>query len=296
MNLLLIINPIAGKQEAAREEPDISNIFLEAGYDLTLVYTKEEQSIEGQLAELQREQGDFDLIVCAGGDGTLNQTIEAMLQLNIKSTLGYLPAGTTNDFASSLKLPKDMINAAHHVLENDAKFIDVGEVSADRHFVYVASFGAFTKSSYTATQSLKNHIGYLAYVVEGMKELPKIKAYNLRVETENGSQEGEFIFGAVTNTTVIGGIIKLDQELVKLDDGEFELILVKSPKNLMDLSKILVSIMSGKYDPELITVEKAKHLKFESEDEIPWSLDGEYYRGGREMQIENLPRAINLIY
>lgn len=176
------------------------------------------------------------------------------------------------------------------------KPLDVGSFG-DRHFIYVASFGAFTQSSYSTTQSLKNSLGHLAYILEGIKELPLIKSYQVRVETDEGEVfEGEYLFGALSNSTSFGGIIKLDPDMVELADGRFELTLVKKPKNLHELNKIMFSLMSGKYDEDLITFVHTSGASFACAEPMPWSLDGEYAEGGTNVRAAALPGKIKMYY
>lgn len=290
MKILLIINPVAGRQVMEQEEERVCQIFTQAGHGVECVHTNQDVQITTQIEEI----GGTDLIVCAGGDGTLNQVVCGLITLERKLPLGYLPVGTTNDFATSLKLPKKPIEAALRVLEGEDHNLDAGKFGADNYFVYVASFGAFTHTSYTTTQSLKNTLGHMAYILEGMKELPNLQAYHIKVETEEETFEEEFVFGSVSNTSSIGGIIRLSEEEVFLDDGLLELTLVKMPKNLLDLHRIVISLINGNYDPSVITFRHVKTVKFSSEEEIPWSLDGEYASGGTEVEITALPGAFSL--
>lgn len=295
MKILLIINPVAGRQIMVQEEDRVRQILEQAAQDVICVHTKEDVHIKTQIEDAVAA-GDTELIVCAGGDGTLNQVVCGLLTLELNLPLGYLPVGTTNDFATSLKLPKKPMDAVHRVLEGEEHRLDAGKFGSDKYFVYVASFGAFTQTSYTTTQSLKNTLGHMAYILEGMKELPNLKAYHIKVETEDESFEEEFVFGSVSNTSSIGGVIRLSEDDVSLNDGMLELTLVKMPKNLIDFHRIVVGLINGSYDPTVITFRHVKTVKFSAEEEIPWSLDGEYASGGTDVDIVALPGAFSLRY
>ena len=293
MEILLLINPVAGRQIMAQEEKKVLAVFEDAGHDATVVYTSLEISVKEQLAKYISDS--TDMLVCAGGDGTLNKVVCAVIELGLQILLGYLPAGSTNDFAVSLGLPKRPAAAVSLALSGEPRSLDAGKFGNGPYFVYVASFGAFTQASYTTTQSLKNTIGHMAYIVEGMKELPNLKEYHVKVQTEYESFEGDYVFGAVTNTSSIAGVIRLPGDQVKFDDGLMELALVKMPKNIGDFHRIVMSLLSGSYDPAVITFRHVKWAEFSSDSDIPWSLDGEYASGGREVKIEVLPKAFSLM-
>lgn len=294
MKTVLLVNPHAGKQNILKEIAGVREILETGGGSAAVIETENPQQAARAIEKAVQEKPDA--LICCGGDGTLSETVEQVLKAGADVALGYIPAGTTNDFAASLGIPKDPLKGARHFLEKEPRPLDVGRFE-NRHFVYVASFGAFTKSSYNTTQSLKNSLGHLAYVIEGIKELPDLKSYQVRVETqEGGVYEGEYLFGAVSNSTSFGGIIKLDPEKVDLADGKFELTLVKMPKNLLELNKILFSLMSGKYDGELITFVHTKKAAFTCAEPMPWSLDGEYAAGGERVETEVLPQAVRMYY
>lgn len=293
MKTIVVVNPNAGRQSILREIDDVEKIFAKFG-ETTIEQTESAQQAAQVIA--RAADGHADRLVCCGGDGTLSKTVERLIESGAEIPLGYIPAGTTNDFASSLGLPREPARAAQHITSIVPKPLDVGRFG-DRHFIYVASFGAFTQSSYSTTQSLKNSLGHLAYILEGIKELPLIKSYQVRVETNEGeSFEGEYLFGALSNSTSFGGIIKLDPAKVELADGKFELTLVKKPKNLHELNKIMFSLMSGKYDEDLITFVHTSGASFTCAEPMPWSLDGEYAEGGTKVKAEALPGRIRMYY
>ena len=295
MKILFIVNPVAGRQIMEQEERGARNVFTNAGHQVLTLHTLKDVTIKEQLSEIPM-LCMMDLIVCAGGDGTLNQTVFALLSMGLRTPLGYLPIGTTNDFATTLKLSKRPSEAARNVLDGKPRSLDAGRFGLNRYFVYVASFGAFTHTSYTTTQSLKNTFGHLAYIVEGLKELPKLKGYGVKVDTGEEQFEGEYIFGAVSNSSSLGGVIRLAENLVETDDGKFELTLVKMPKNLAELSRITLSLMSGSFDPAVITFRHVTKAEFSSETVIPWSLDGEFAQEGNHVAVKALPAAFELWY
>lgn len=294
MKTMLLVNANAGKQAILREIGRIQDVFSAGGGEVEVIETASKEEGE-QAVRLAIEKNPDRLVVC-GGDGTLSDTVDQLRRENALRPLGYIPAGTTNDFASFLGLPKDPVKAASFIAMGEPRPIDTGRLG-ERSFVYVASFGAFTQSSYNTTQSLKNSLGHLAYVIEGIKELPALQAYGVRVETaEGGAYEGEYLFGGVSNSTSLGGVIRLDPEKVDPCDGLFELSLVKRPKNLHELNRILLALMSGKPDEELITFTHTRGAVFTCKEPMPWSLDGEYYAGGRQVRAQVLPGGLSLYW
>lgn len=292
MNAKILINASAGKQTILREAEGIFQAFQEAGhssvFELTFSADHAAKALDRAMA------GAPDAIVCCGGDGTLSATADRLLSAGCEIPLGYIPAGTTNDFANFIGLPKEPPLAAALIAQGSPQPIDVGKFGS-RHFIYVASFGAFTATSYSTTQSLKNSLGHLAYVIEGIKELPALQSYTVRVETaEGGVYEGDYLFGAVSNSTSLGGVIKLDPAQVDPTDGMFELSLVKTPKSIHELNRIMLALMGGKVDEELITFVHTKGAAFTCAEPMPWSLDGEYASGGTDVQVEVLQNGLRL--
>lgn len=293
MQVILLINPHAGKQTILREQKAVEKVFLEAGHRLSVICTETAEQAERAVALAVEKQPE--LLVCCGGDGTLNQTVNRLVETGADVPLGYIPAGTTNDFANSLGLPRDPVEAAKAIVSGRARPLDLGDFDG-RKFIYVASVGAFTQASYHADQGLKNALGHLAYVIEGLKELPELKSFQLQVETEEGGRfEGEYLFGAVSNSLSFGGVIKLDPDKVDFSDGLLELTLVKRPRSLHELNRVLFSLMSGKQE-ELITFLPTRRAVFTFEEPEPWSLDGEYAPGGKRVEISALPGAYRLCY
>ena len=294
MKTVLVVNPHAGRQNILREIRKVQEILAENGREVTVIRTETAEQAAEVIRSSFTEQPE--ILICCGGDGTLSMTVSEMLKSGKTLTLGYIPSGSTNDFASSLGLSKVPVKAARQIAEGSPKLLDAGRIGR-RHFIYVASFGAFTRTSYSTAQKRKNSLGHFAYVLEGIKELPSIRSYSVRVETAEGEiYEGNYIFGSLSNSTSFGGIVKLDPGRVDLSDGKLELMLVKTPRNLPEWGRVIFSLLRGKYDRELITFVHTAKVKFICQEPMPWSLDGEYAPGGGLIEAEALPRAVKLYY
>lgn len=288
--LLLIVNPVAGKKKLRSQLLDVVQIFAQGGFSTTVVVTGRRR----EASEFAALAKDYDRIACAGGDGTLNEVISGMLEHNITIPLGYIPCGSTNDFASSMGLPSDIKKAAEIIVNGMPYPLDVGRFDK-RHFTYVSSFGLFTAASYSTDQEVKNLLGHAAYVFEGMKDLSAIKPYHMKFVSEDATYEGDYIFGAIANSTSFGGIIKLKQELVSLNDGMFEVLLVKMPKNLVDLNIIINSLTTSNFNNDRFEFFKASKLEITPSEPTAWSLDGEYMRTEGTVKMENMHGAISFI-
>lgn len=289
--VLIILNPCAGTKQANKYLADVVDIFCRAGYE-TVVATTEKQ---GDGTSLARERcGNFDLVVCIGGDGTFNEVIAGMLEAGEKVPIGYIPAGSTNDFAGSLNLSKNIVRAARDIVEGEARTLDVGRFNG-RYFSYVASFGAFTRASYEAPQSIKNALGHLAYILEGIKDIPSIKPEKLWLKTEKGVYGGNYLFGAISNSTSVGGILTLSDDLVDMNDGMFEVLLIKSPSNILELNQILIALTTQNYNSPLISLFSSSKLEITADPNMSWTLDGEYQEGCDSITVENLHDAIRLV-
>ncbi len=294
MKFRILVNPNAGRQVVLRELHSIYRAFAGEENKNEVVMELTVNSAHAAEALDRAIRAKPDTLVCCGGDGTLSATVDRLLRSGEEVKLGYIPAGSTNDFANFLGLPKEPAEAADLIVDGEAKPIDAGRFG-ERHFIYVASFGAFTQTSYATTQNLKNSLGHLAYIIEGIKELPQLKSYAVRAETaEGGVYEGEYLFGALSNSTSLGGIIKMSAEKVDPADGLFELALVKKPKSLYELNRILLALMGGQVDEELITFVHTAGAAFACAEPMPWSLDGEYVSGGTDVRAEVLPGALKL--
>lgn len=289
--LLLILNPCAGQRRANRMLPEIIRTFWDFGYRCVTYVTAQSGDPTRYLAE---HAGEFERVVCIGGDGTLNETIAGVLQSGVDLPIGYIPAGTTNDYANSIGLSSDVLQAARDAAGGEIQRLDVGSFNG-RYFSYTASCGAFTRTSYSTPQSLKNTLGHLAYILEGIKDLPSIRPYHLRVETESSVLEDDFIFCAITNSTSVGGILKLDKELVSLNDGLFEVMLIRSPEVAIQLTSIIHGITAMDLPNEMVHFFEAGQIRVTSDEDIEWTLDGERAEGGSMAEMRNLHSAIQIV-
>lgn len=290
--LLLILNPCSGKKKASHALADVVNVFNRGGYDVTVYIT----AARGDATKVVAQRApEFDLVVCAGGDGTFNETISGLLAGGHDTPIGYLPAGSTNDFASSLHLSKNLVEAARDIVEGTPRRLDVGRFN-DRYFSYVASFGAFTRASYATSQNVKNALGHLAYLLSGIKELAYIRSRRLRFTLDDGRVlEDEYIFGAISNSTSVAGILTLSEDLVDMNDGVFELLLVRKPENLLELNDCVLALTTQDYHTPMLTFTSARSVEIEAPADMDWTLDGEREPGSAHCRAENLHDAIRIV-
>lgn len=289
--LLFILNPHAGKAQIKGRLLQIVDLMVKKGYDVTVYPT---QAKRDALKMVQKRAEEFDLIVCSGGDGTLDEAVRGMMLSGKKVPLGYIPAGSTNDFANSLKIPKDMVKAAEIAVSGQKFACDIGMFN-QKPFVYVAAFGMFTAVSYKTRQEWKNILGHAAYLLEGVKSLTEITSYHLRVECAGRVIEDEFIYGMITNSNSVGGFKNMTGKNVLLDDGKFEVTLIKMPKNIVELNAILGSLTNLIDDTELIYSFKSDCITFLSEENVSWTLDGEYGGSLHEVTIKNIKQALEIM-
>ena len=289
--LLFVVNGHSGKGQIKNKLLDIIDIMIKEGYHVQVHTTQEREDA----TKVVREQAKYyDLVVCSGGDGTLDEAVTGMMQSEVRTPLGYIPAGSTNDFANSLEIPKDMIQAAKTAVLGVPFSCDVGEFNGD-YFIYVAALGIFTDVSYATSQELKNALGHVAYILEGAKRLYTIKTYHMRVEYDGNEIEGDFLLGMITNSTSVGGFKNMTGKDVKLDDGMFEVTLIHKPKNIIELNTIIASLTNLKDETDLIDSFRAESVKFYSEEEIPWTLDGEFGGDHKEVQIKDHCKAVDIM-
>lgn len=289
--LLFIVNPRSGRTKSRAPLFDAAAQFSRAGYLVHIHMTEG----PGDATRVARELGgQFDAVVCSGGDGTLNETISGLMSLDRRPPVGYLPNGSTNDFAASLHIPAQTEKSAAIVAQGQPFPLDVGSHNG-RYFSYVASFGAFTRSSYSAPQATKNALGHFAYILEGLGDLNSLRPYRCRVTADGEVFDEEFIFGAVCNSTSLGGLLKLKANLVKMNDGMFELLLLKMPKSPLDLQNLIVALTSMDYDYPGVFFRHVRSVTVETAEDIPWSLDGEYAPSAPLVEIRNHPGAIQLL-
>ncbi len=290
--LLFLVNPCAGKRRANPLLAQIIDIFNRGGYEVIAYMT----ACRGDATRIVRQRGaDVDRIVCCGGDGTFNETISGILESGLNTPVGYLPAGSTNDFAASLHLPTDLLQAARVCVDGTPVAYDVGKFGA-RHFSYVASFGAFTRSSYATPQSVKNALGHTAYLLEGIQELSQIKNIRMRLEPAEGpALEGDYIFGAISNSTSIGGILTLDPKQVDMRDGKLEVLLVRAPAAFGELSECIRALKRQQYNCAMMTFLSTSGLRVIPSENVDWTLDGELEKNPGTVQVECVPGAIRLL-
>ncbi len=294
--LLYIYNPTAGRRTAKASLSDVVEVFSRQGYEITVHPTQERGDATRTVLE---DGGGFDRVVCCGGDGTLNETVQGLLALpaDKRPVLGYIPAGTTNDFSRTLELPRTLPELAEAAGAGAPRPIDVGE-AAGRPFTYVAAFGLFTDVSYSTPQANKNLLGHFAYLLEGMGRLASIPSYHMKVSTPEGKEvEGDFIYGMVGNTVSVGGLVNLPRDKVLLDDGRFEVILIRQPKTAKDWQSILTALTTlelSKDGEGAVVGFSAEEVTFTCDAPVAWTVDGEF---GGEQQIttvKNLPRALTI--
>ena len=290
--LLFIVNPRSGKAQVKNRLLDILDIFTKAGWETMVHITQAPLDAKQKAAEAG---GDVDMVVCSGGDGTLSETISGMMELENPPVLGYIPSGSTNDFASSLHIPSNMRAAAANVMEGTRYPIDIGRFCRERYFVYVAGFGAFTEVSYQTPQDKKNVLGHQAYMLEGVKSLVNLKSYRMKLEAEDFTLEGDFIFGMVTNTISVGGFKGLVTQDVALNDGLFEVLMIRTPKTPLDLSNIINYMFLKEEQTEYVHKFKTSSLRITSEEPVDWVLDGEFGGSHTEVEVENLSRKIEIM-
>ena len=289
--MLFVMNPFSGTKKANGYLTDIIALFNRADYEVTVHMTA---GPGDAIHVVESRAKDMDIVVCCGGDGTFNETISGLLHAGVKVPVGYIPSGSTNDFASSLKIPTNVMQAAQDIVEGEPVSYDVGKFG-QRYFSYVASFGAFTKASYATPQSVKNMLGHTAYVLEGINEISQIKNEHVRMEVDGQVIEDDFLFGAISNSTSVGGILTLSPDVVDLADGQLEVLLVRAPRNLTEIAECIQAVQTQKYNCAMITFQSAKQIRIFADPQMPWTLDGEWERGHSQVEAVNVHHAIRLM-
>ena len=291
-NLLLIINPCAGQKKAKKLLVEIIDILNRAGFEVLTYITSGPGDAENACI---RYADQVSRIVCCGGDGTFNETVSGVLKSGKNIPIGYIPAGSTNDFASSLHLSNDILQATRDIVNGQPKRLDIG-LFGSRYFSYVASFGAFTRTSYTTSQSLKNALGHTAYVLNGIQELSQIRSHPLRFTLSDGSIiEGRFLFGAISNSTSLGGVLTLTPDRVDMADGKLELLLIRAPKDLFELGECVRALQQKTYNCEMITFLSTDSVSISAPEDLCWTIDGEQESGHTQTSVSCLHHAVQVI-
>ncbi len=288
--LLLIINPVSGKKAILRYLPQVIRTFMDAGCLVTVMVT----SRKGEATEFAAQYArDFDLVVCSGGDGTLNEVVSGLVKADIRVPVGYIPCGSTNDFAVSRGLSPDILSAAAAAASGQVTRYDVGRFG-DFCFTYVAAFGAFSWLSYTTDQNMKNVLGHTAYLLDAVKDLSKVKPWHLKITADGSVVEGDFLFGAVCNSTSIAGTLALPADRVDTCDGVFEILLVREPRTLQDLEETIRGLLSQDYDVPNLEFLHASRIHIEAPADLEWTVDGEFADCHEEIDVEPLPGFLEL--
>jgi len=292
--LLFVYNPKAGKAQIRLRLADILNTFAEADYEITAAPTRGHNDARRIVAERSRE---YELVVCSGGDGTLDEVVTGMRQSGFRTPIGYIPAGSTNDFGGSISLPKHMVRAAQTAVTGRDFQCDIGSFcheDGEDVFVYIAAFGLFTDVSYETGQEMKNVLGHMAYLLEGMKRLPSIRSFSMKVSWDGNELEDDFIFGMVTNSFSVGGFKNITGRNVKLDDGLFEVTLIRRPKNPIELNNIIVSLLNRDIDTGAMYCFRTANLRLESAEPVAWTRDGENGASHTKVEIRNVCKGIDI--
>lgn len=291
--MLFIYNPNAGKGLLKPKLSDVLDIMVKAGYELVVYPT---QSYKDAYRKVKHMDKEYDIVVCSGGDGTLDEVVTGMMKRDKEDRIpiGYIPTGTTNDFANSLHISRDIMEATDTAVHGKPFACDIGRFNKDV-FVYVAAFGLFTDVPYQTDQKLKNALGHAAYVLEGAKRLSNIPSYHIAIEADGRKIEDEFMIGMITNSKSVAGFRSIMGKDVKFDDGEFEVMLIKKPKSLIGLQEIITALLIENFDTKHMYTFKAKEIKLKSKEEIPWTLDGEFGGQHEEVHIINKKQALEIM-
>lgn len=289
--LLFIFNPRSGKGQIKEHLADILDIMVKADYEVTVHVTQSQGDATVKTIE---KAGEFDRIVCSGGDGTLDEVVTGMMRSPVKVPIGYIPAGSTNDFGNSLGIDKNMLNAARISVSENLFPCDIGRFNDDS-FVYVAAFGIFTEVSYATPQDMKNLLGHAAYIIEGAKQLRDIPSYRMQVECDGNLFYDEFIYGMITNTKSVGGFQGIIRGDIGLNDGVFEVTLIKMPRNPIELNEILAFMTGVIDDSTMVYSFQTSQIKLTASADVPWTLDGEYGGSHQTVTIVNAPKALEIV-
>jgi len=289
--MLFIYNPMAGKEQIKNKLSDIIQVLCGGGFEVTIFATQG----KGDATDIVIERGEeFDYVVCSGGDGTMNEVASGLMSLERRPICGYIPAGTVNDFASSLKIPKVMKKAAKLIVDGSVFQCDMGQFN-DRYFTYVSGFGAFTEVSYQTPQEWKNTLGKAAYFIEALKHIPDIKTHHMKITYDGNTIEDNFILGLVSNSVSVAGYKAYSKMAIMMDDGLFEALFIKEIRNPLELQATLNALMSKKFDTERIFRFSSSEITIASDDDVQWTLDGEDGGVCREVTMKNHQYALPIL-
>lgn len=293
-SLMLIINPMAGRGSYRISFGDAMQVLAEGGYRTTLFFTARRGDATRFASHYAAR---YDVVACIGGDGTLSEVLAGLMTLDNPPPVGYFPMGTANDVATTLGLPKnDTVAAARRILTGMPHPFDVGGFGEKDYFAYIAAFGAFTEVSYATPQDQKKMLGHLAYVLQGMQQLPKIEPIHTVVEYDGGVLEGNFLYGSVSNSTSVAGIVRLPEAMVSLGDGVSELVLVRDPGTVANFAELVSSVLSERFDSEKLLILHTKKARFRFDDPVAWTRDGEAGGEYRDIEIRNIHCPVKLIF
>jgi len=291
-NVLLIVNPVSGRKKSRMVVYSIVNFLSQHGCKTTIFST----TGRGNATELVREHAPLhDRIICCGGDGTLNEVFSGLATMDIQIPVGYIPTGTTNDMAHALGLTSNVKKAMYLALYGDVRELDLGTFNDDRFFSYVASFGAFSKVAYETPQWLKNRLGRASYFFYGISEIADIRSRRVKIVADGTKINGNFVYGSVSNSTVIGGLVKFQEGSIILDDGKFEVMLIKTPKGPLDLHHIVQDLVNHDYNEDSVLLFTASQVTFTFEEDVPWTVDGEYAGESRHVLIGNMQKKARIL-
>lgn len=288
--MYFIYNPHAGMERIRSNLLDIIDIFVKSGYEVTVYPT---QNSGDAIDAVVNMKDGYDMLACAGGDGTLDEVVAGMIKRKTRIPIGYVPAGSTNDFARTLKIPRDMRKAAEVVTQGVEFKCDMGSFN-DKYFVYVAAFGLFTDISYGTGQDMKNSFGHLAYLIEAMSRIGPVKSFHLTVEHDGIKEEDDYVYGMISNSLSVGGISNLAQKDVILDDGLFEVTLIKTPGDTAAFGEIAAAIVNG-ISNDFVSFFKTEEIHFSSKSAVDWTLDGEFGGSLKKVNIKNCQKFLSIM-
>ena len=288
--VLMIVNPRAGKMKIRNSLYGAIEKLCSAGYEPTVVMTQ----YNGHASELSMRAKEYDLVICTGGDGTLNQVINGIIDSMATCPLGYIPLGSTNDFAGSLGIPNNVDSAIDIILSGRETKLDVASFNG-RYFLDTAMFGVFSRASYDTPQDMKNQLGFLAYILEGIKDLPSIRTFNMEVCVDGEDVSGEYMLCAISNSNTLGGIIPLDKTRVDIRDGQFELIMAAKPQSALELCNMIRSLRLKDFACNGIVFRSGANMSIRCADSSPWTIDGEKEIWDGHADIQVIPGAVSFM-